>query len=33
MASFLAPYGSEAALQVARELDAKVEDLLTRAAA
>ena len=32
MASFLAPYGSEAALAVARELDAKVEDLLEAAA-
>jgi len=32
MASFLAPYGSEAALAVARDLDAKVEDLLETAA-
>ena len=28
MASFLAPYGSQAALAVARDLDAKVEGLL-----
>jgi uncharacterized protein (DUF302 family) len=33
MASFLAPYENAAALKVARELDAKVEDLLTSAAA
>lgn len=33
MASFLAPYGGEEALKVARELDAKVEKLITRAAA
>jgi uncharacterized protein (DUF302 family) len=32
MESFLAPYGSEAALAVARDLDAKVEDLLQTAA-
>ena len=32
MASLLAPYGSEAALAVARDLDAKVEDLLETAA-
>jgi hypothetical protein len=32
MASLIAPYGSEAALQVARGLDAKVEALLTAAA-
>jgi hypothetical protein len=32
MASFLAPYGSEAALAVATDLDAKVEDLLEKAA-
>jgi uncharacterized protein (DUF302 family) len=32
MASFLAPYGSPEALQVARDLDAKVEALLTAAA-
>src|SRR5215469_15664886 len=32
MASFLAPYGSEAALAVARDLDAKVEDMLEKAA-
>jgi hypothetical protein len=32
MASFLAPYGSEKALAVARELDTKVEDLLEMAA-
>jgi uncharacterized protein (DUF302 family) len=31
MASFLASYGSEEALQVSRELDAKVERLLTAA--
>jgi hypothetical protein len=28
MASLLAPYGHDAALQVARDLDAKIEDLL-----
>lgn len=33
MASLLAPYGSEAALAVARDLDAKVEALLEAAAA
>ncbi len=33
MTSFLAPYGSEKALRVARDLDAKVESLLTAAAA
>jgi uncharacterized protein (DUF302 family) len=33
MASFLAPYANLAALHVARELDAKVEALLTAAAA
>lgn len=32
MASYLAPYGSEPALKVARELDARVEALLTAAA-
>jgi uncharacterized protein (DUF302 family) len=32
MVSFLSSYGSEDALKVARELDAKVEALLTRAA-
>lgn len=32
MASLLAPYGSETALRVARELDAKVEGLLEEAA-
>jgi hypothetical protein len=32
MASFLAPYGNVAALQIARDLDAKVEALLTAAA-
>jgi hypothetical protein len=32
MASLLAPYNSQAALAVARELDAKVESLLTAAA-
>ncbi|MGA7919568.1 MAG: DUF302 domain-containing protein [Candidatus Acidiferrales bacterium] len=32
MASLLAPYGNSDALQVARSLDAKVEDLLRRAA-
>lgn len=32
MASFLAPYGNLAALRVARDLDAKVEALLTAAA-
>jgi len=33
MASFLVPYGSAEALQVARDLDSKVESLLTTAAA
>jgi uncharacterized protein (DUF302 family) len=33
MASFLAPYGSPRALEVARNLDTKVEDLLRNAAA
>jgi hypothetical protein len=32
MASFLEPYGNAEALKVARELDAKVEELLTAAA-
>jgi Domain of unknown function DUF302 len=32
MASLLAPYGSEAALAVARDLDAKIERLVTSAA-
>jgi uncharacterized protein (DUF302 family) len=32
MASFLAPYGSEESLNVARDLDAKVESLLEAAA-
>jgi uncharacterized protein (DUF302 family) len=32
MASFLAPYGSDEALKVARDLDAKIETLLTKAA-
>jgi uncharacterized protein (DUF302 family) len=32
MASFLAPYGNREALQVARDLDSKVEDLLRNAA-
>jgi hypothetical protein len=32
MASLLAPYGQVAALQVARDLDAKVEGLLEAAA-
>jgi hypothetical protein len=32
MASFIAPYGSQAALVVARDLDAKVERLLETAA-
>lgn len=32
MASFLAPYGSEEALKIARALDEKVESLLTKAA-
>jgi hypothetical protein len=32
MASFLAPYGNSEALKVARELDVKVEALLTAAA-
>lgn len=33
VASLLAPYGNEDALSVARDLDAKVEDVLTEAAA
>jgi hypothetical protein len=33
MASLIAPYGSEAALAVARKLDAKVENLIETAAA
>ncbi len=33
MAGFLAPYGSAEALKVARDLDAKVESLLRKAAA
>jgi uncharacterized protein (DUF302 family) len=33
MTSFLAPYGNEEALRVARDLDSKVESLLTAAAA
>jgi hypothetical protein len=33
MASSLASYGSEEVLKVARELDAKVEKLMTKAAA
>jgi uncharacterized protein (DUF302 family) len=33
MASFLAPYGSPAALSIARDLDKKVEDLLRTVAA
>jgi uncharacterized protein (DUF302 family) len=33
MASFLAPYGNRDALEVARDLDRKVEDLLRQAAA
>jgi uncharacterized protein (DUF302 family) len=33
MVSFLAPYGSSEALKVARDLDAKIETLLTKAAA
>lgn len=32
MASFLAPYGNEQALKIARDLDAKVESLLVAAA-
>ena len=32
MASFIAPYGSQAALAVARDLDAKIESLLKTAA-
>jgi hypothetical protein len=32
MESFIAPYGSESALLVARDLDAKIEALLTTAA-
>ena len=33
MASLLAPYGNRDALRVARDLDAKVEDVLRQAAA
>jgi uncharacterized protein (DUF302 family) len=33
MASFLAPYGNRDALEVARDLDRKIEDLLRQAAA
>ena len=33
MASFLAPYGNDEALKVALDLDAKIETLLTKAAA
>jgi uncharacterized protein (DUF302 family) len=33
MVSFLAPYGNDEALRVARDLDAKIEALLTKAAA
>ncbi|MGC2299194.1 MAG: hypothetical protein WA476_10355 [Acidobacteriaceae bacterium] len=33
MASYLAPYENAAALAVAKDLDAKVEDLLRKAAA
>jgi uncharacterized protein (DUF302 family) len=33
MASFLAPYGNRDALEVARDLDKKIEDLLQKAAA
>jgi hypothetical protein len=33
MASFLAPYGTNDALEVARNLDKKIEDLLRRAVA
>jgi len=33
MASFLAPYGNNDALEVARNLDKKIEDLLRRAVA
>ena len=33
MASFLAPYGNRDALEVARNLDKKIEDLLRKAAA
>jgi uncharacterized protein (DUF302 family) len=33
MVSFLAPYGSSEALKVARDLDAKIEALLTKASA
>jgi hypothetical protein len=32
MASLIAPYGSQAALAVARDLDAKIETLLQKAA-
>jgi hypothetical protein len=33
MASFLAPYGDAGALKVARDLDSKIESLLSAAAA
>jgi hypothetical protein len=33
MASFLAPYGNRDALEVARNLDKKIEDILRQAAA
>jgi hypothetical protein len=33
MVSFLVPYGNDEALKVARGLDAKIETLLTKAAA
>jgi uncharacterized protein (DUF302 family) len=33
MVSFLAPYGNDEALRVARDLDAKIEALLAKAAA
>jgi hypothetical protein len=33
MASLLAPYGSQAALMVARDLDGKIENLLRESAA
>jgi uncharacterized protein (DUF302 family) len=33
MASFLAPYGNRDALEIARNLDKKIEDLLRQAAA
>jgi hypothetical protein len=32
MASFIAPYGNQAALAVARDLDTKIESLLETAA-